>query len=134
MIRRSHYHDDAERLARMAVTTVKMSAVEGRVPFGSMLQGAARSLADMIHTGYASVTFAGDRAPAIGKCVGCRAITSKAWHVMPVGITVAACCPDCVADRVELIWSDAGEHIAVRQPVAVLEDVAAVTAAVEAVA
>lgn len=105
---------------KQAVITMLPDALEGKIPFVCDVSDNPR-LSDIAQSGHALATFDGDRAPKIARCVGCGKATSLAWHVAPVGITVPACNGDCVADRIDNIWYEAGYAIYIRRRGALAE-------------
>lgn len=80
-------------------------AIAGAIPWTAPVS-ANPTLLDITEVGHAAIRFDGDRAPSIQNCVGCKAITSLAWRISPINFTVAACCGDCVADRIEKEWAE----------------------------
>lgn len=88
------------------VITARYEAIEGHMRWASP-RTETPCMADVITQGYVAIQFDGDRTPRRAKCVGCRKLASKAWHITPIDFTVAACSGDCVADAVEKLWRDA---------------------------
>ncbi len=106
--RKSWYYGDMNRLNRETVITARIDAIEGKSQWRCAPQEKP-ILADIVKSGHALIRFDGDRSPKIQKCVSCYALTSLAWHIMPINFTVAACCGSCVADCVDVLWGEASE-------------------------
>lgn len=107
--RKSWYYGDMNRMNKETVITARIDAIEGKTPWACD-PTEKPILADVIKSGYALITFDGDRSPKVQKCVSCHALTSLAWHIMPINFTVAACCGSCVADSVDVLWGEASEQ------------------------
>lgn len=105
---------DVKPLNTEPCVIVKWDVLDGDMPWSMDVDPMKRyGLSDIVDSGHAYATYAGDRYPKVSGCVGCGKVVNHAWHIAPIRLTVPACSAEHACHGVEKVWRKAGFAITV---------------------